>query len=204
MPDPIATLTASFQPTGDIAHDAPAFLALHGMDKAGHSAAVAAEARRLALRFGADPAQAEAAGWLHDISGVWPTPERARIARALGVEVLPEEDAFPLILHQKLSVVVAQRVFGVADEAVLSAIGCHTTLRRGATLLDKVVFLADKIAWDQAGAPPYGDAVLAALELSLDAAVFAFLDWQWQRREQLGVVHPWLVAAREELAAGCE
>jgi hypothetical protein len=33
--------------------------------------------------------------------------------------------------------------------------------------------------------------------------VFAFLDWQWQRREQLGVVHPWLVAAREELAASC-
>jgi hypothetical protein len=55
-------------------------------------------------------------------------------------------------------------LFGVADEGILSAVGCHTTLRAGASPLDKVVFVADKIAWDQAGPPPF----LADLQAGLD------------------------------------
>ncbi len=198
--DPILTVTRGFAPSGDLRRDVPAFLALHGCDKQGHSAAVAAEARRLAERFGVDPDRAEAAGWLHDVSAVWPSAERGRVAHALGLPVLPEEESFPLVLHQKLSAVLARRAFGVSDVGILEAVGCHTTLRCGATPLDKVLFVADKLAWDQAGAPPYADAVRAALDRSLDAAAFAFLDWQWQHRDLLAVVHPWMRQAHDELA----
>jgi predicted HD superfamily hydrolase involved in NAD metabolism len=158
---------------------------------------VAAEAKRLAQRFSVDDTRAELGGLLHDISAVFPTAERAEIARQLGISVLPEEDILPMIIHQKLSVVVARDLYGVMDEGVLSAIGCHTTLKADPSELDKVVFLADKIAWDQPGQPPYLAAMVAALDQSLDEGVWVYLDYLWQQRTTLKVVHPWFRAAYE-------
>jgi HD superfamily phosphohydrolase YqeK len=66
-------------------------------------------------------------------------------------------------------------------------------------VLDKVVFVADKVAWDQPGAPPYLGALSEALTRSLDEAVFRYLDYLWQRREALLAVHPWLADAYREL-----
>lgn len=187
--------------SGNVPLDVRAVLLQHGYPRiAGHVARVAAEARRLAARFGAGESQAETAGWLHDIGGVVPNGERVSLCQALGIEVLPEEAAAPFILHQKLSAAMARHIWGITDEAILSAIGCHTTLQAGASLLDKVVFLADKIQWDQPGKPPYLEKLLAALEHSLDAAVFCYLDHLWQQRDRLKVVHPWLVAAYREIA----
>ncbi len=195
-----ATLATNFQPSGHLRRDMALFLQLHHCtETAGHCAQVAAEARRLALRFGADAPKAEAAGLMHDISIVIPNEERIAAAHLLGVEVLPEEAHFPMIIHQKLSVVLARELFGVTDAATLSAIGCHTTLKANATLLDKIVFIADKIKWDQAGTPPYLADLLPALARSLDQGVFVYLDYLWQQRATLRVVHPWLVAAHAEL-----
>lgn len=163
-----------------------------------HSAPVAAEAKRIAELFGADMGTAESAAWLHDISVVIPPSDRLIVAEALGLEILPEERRFPLIIHQKLSVVLAEELFGVHDHQVLSAVGCHTTLKPGAALLDKVLFVADKIAWDQPGDPPYLNAILTALDHSLDAAALVYLDYLWQQRNSLPVLHPWAAAAYRE------
>lgn len=187
--------------TGNLGSDVTAVLIHHHLPKvAGHVARVAQEARRLAGRFGADPDQAETAAWLHDIGAVIPNPARVELCAALGIAVLPGEAAFPMILHQKLSVVVAQAVFGVAEPGVLSAIGCHTTLKAGASLLDKIVFVADKIQWDQPGEPPYLGALATAVTHSIDDACRVYLDHLWQQRDTLRYVHPWFVAARDELA----
>ena len=195
--------------TGDIGRDVTTFLRHHGCPQTAiHSAAVATEARRIALLSGVEAIPAVQAAWLHDISAVIPTAERVAAAEALDILVLPEERALPMILHQKLSVVLARDLFGVTDAAVLSAIGCHTTLKAEATVLDKVVFVADKLAWDQPGEPPYRAVMEAALVHSLDAAVCAYLRYLWERRATLAVVHPWLAAAhahlctREELGIG--
>lgn len=196
----LTRLTEHFTPTGHLRRDVATFLTLHKQaHTAGHVAQVAAEAQRLAERFGAVTVEAEVAGLLHDISAVIPNDERIAAAHAFGIEVLPEEAAFPMIIHQKLSVVLARDLFGVSNPAPLSAIGCHTTLKADASLLDKVVFLADKIRWDQAGEPPYLAALQQALDRSLDHAVFCYLDYLWQQRATLRVVHPWLVAAHQHL-----
>jgi HD superfamily phosphohydrolase YqeK len=99
-----------------------------------------------------------------------------------------------------LSVVLAREVFNVRDEGILSAIGCHTTLKANASPLDKVVFVADKLAWDQPGTPPYKTEMIAALEHSLDSAALVYLQYLWDRRDTLRVVHPWMVAAYMELS----
>jgi len=162
-----------------------------------HCGAVAAEARRLAARYSADEERAEQAGWLHDVSAVVPGGDRLALARALPLEVLPEETALPMLLHQKLSGVLAQEFFGMQDSGVLSAIICHTTLKPDASLLDKVGFLADKIAWDGQGRPSYWDAVFSGLETCLDAGVCAYFAYLWQKRDV--VPHPWFVAASRQL-----
>ena len=201
MHEILAQLIEGVPFSGDIQQDMQAFLEFHGCPKTAlHCRQVAAQAKQLAARFAADEASAEVAGWLHDISAATPTGRRAVIARSLNLPVLPEEEAFPMLLHQKLSAVIARELFGVTDVAALSAIGCHTTLKADASLLDKVVFVADKIAWDQPGEPPYLKEMLAALEHSLDRAALCYLDYLWQRRVQLpGPFHPWALAALNQL-----
>jgi HD superfamily phosphohydrolase YqeK len=144
MTDRLAPLIEGFTFSGDPTQDIPAFLRHHDCPKtAVHVTDVAIEARRLARRFGANPAQAELAGYLHDVSAVVPNTERIATAQAWGIDVLPEEADFPMIIHQKLSAFMGQAIFGIADADVLSAAGHHTTLYAGATLLDTVVFVAD-------------------------------------------------------------
>ena len=159
-----------------------------------HVGEVAAEIRRLAAMFNASPDLA-LAGWLHDVSAIIPNSDRVELSLYFGLEVLPEERQVPMLLHQKLSAVMAKEVWGVTDEQILSAIACHTTLKANASQADKIMFLADKISWDQAGTPPYLDAVLLALTDGLDTAVFTFLNYLWQRKGKLKVVHPYFVAA---------
>jgi predicted HD superfamily hydrolase involved in NAD metabolism len=186
--------------TGDTGADVMALLRAHGLPKtAEHSRRVAHEAGRIAARAGADSVLATQAGWLHDVSAVFPAPERAQIAAGLGLEVLPEEAAFPMIAHQRLSKVLARELFGIRDQEVLDAIGCHTTLRGQATRMDKVLFVADKLEWDQAGVAPYRDDLLAALEHSVDEAAAFFVGYLWARRDTLKVIHPWLREAYAEL-----
>ncbi|MBK7896632.1 MAG: bis(5'-nucleosyl)-tetraphosphatase (symmetrical) YqeK [Anaerolineaceae bacterium] len=191
---------ATIELTGELGRDVTAVLTHHQYPKiAGHVHRVAQEARRLASQFGADADGAETAGWLHDISAVIPNEVRVEMCAAFGIPVLPGEADFPMILHQKLSVVVARELFGVADTAVLSAIGCHTTLKAGASLLDKIVFIADKIKWDQPGEPPYLPELETAVAHNLDAACRVYLNYLWQQRASLRLIHPWFLAAYEEL-----
>lgn len=191
--------------TGNMGEDVTRFLDRYGCSHAApHVRAVAREAERLAARFGVAPDLAAVGGWLHDVSVVVPVTLRAVAAEQWDLRILPEERAVPMILHQKLSTVIARRVFDVEDESVLTAIGCHTTLRANASALDKVVFLADKVAWDQPGAPPYLDDLRHGLTMSLDAGVCVYLNYLWTQRTSLPVVHPWLAAAYAQLcAASC-
>jgi predicted HD superfamily hydrolase involved in NAD metabolism len=196
----LAELSAALSFTGNIAVDVPAFLKAHGMEQTSrHCAEVAALSLELAQHFGVDGTLASKAGWLHDVSAVIPNSERIRFARELGLEILPEEVKLPMILHQKLSRVLALEIFHIQHPHILDAVECHTTLKKGARSLDKVVFIADKLAWDQPGTPPYADALRQALKKDLDAAVRLYLTYLWDQRESLPVVHPWLVEAVKEL-----
>lgn len=180
--------------------DVPLFLTSYGCQTtARHCTAVAGKAVELASHFHCDPSKAKEGGYLHDISVVIPTDQWIEVAHDQSIEVLPEEVQYPLILHQKLSVVLAREVFKVTDSEILNAIGCHTTLRLNPSILDKVLFLADKIAWDQQDIPPYLNNVLNALDHSLDLAVLVYLDYLWDRRNELGVIHPWLIQARDQI-----
>ena len=188
--------------TGDVSADAARLL--RDRSRAGtahHSQRVATVAQRLARRWGVDETSAEVAGWLHDISAIVPWDHRLQVTEMLGLEVLAEERVAPVLVHQKLSAVIAQEVFEISDRAVLSAIGCHTTLKANSSALDKIVFVADKMAWDQSGDPPYLAAMALAADQSLDLAAHCYLAYLWQRRETLPAMHPWAFQAYRQLSA---
>ncbi len=160
-----------------------------------HSKDVAIEAERLANLFGENCKSARIAGILHDISAVIPNDKKIEVAESLHINILSEEREFPLIIHQKISREIANILFGITDEEILSAICCHTTLKKNPTQLEMILFIADKLKWDQKGIPPYLNNVQNALKKSLEDGVFAFTKYLYENQSDLKVVHPWLVEA---------
>ncbi|MFK4413015.1 putative HD superfamily hydrolase involved in NAD metabolism [Bacillus sp. RC251] len=190
----------SFTPTGKIENDIKAFLLKYNKELTyKHSIRVANEARKIAIKYHENGEKAAIAAYLHDISAIFPNEDRIVVAEQFGIEILQEEREFPMIIHQKLSKVIAKEIFKVDDEEILNAIGCHTTLRKHATKMDLVLFIADKIEWDQNGAPPYLVEVKKELEKSLEHAAFIYISYLWDRKDTLKVLHPWLEEAYWQL-----
>lgn len=198
----VEDLVKDFKFTGDLRCDSVGLLDSHGKKIISeHTIRVAAQARKLAETFGEDQKAAEIAGLLHDISGIIPKERGLEFAEALGIDILEEERPYPLIFHQKLSAALAEEIFSISDKRILSAIGCHTTLKKDAAGLDLALFVADKLQWDQGGNPPYLAALKEGLDKSLKHAAFAFIKYNLDRRAELLMVHPWFEEAYEDLKA---
>lgn len=109
-----------------------------------HTLGVAASAKQLAERFGADPKKAELAGFLHDYCKCWPVEKM--------FEILARHDMPPELLvgekelwHAFAAAIVIQTELGVTDTEILQAVRYHTTGRAGMSMLEKVVCVADYI-----------------------------------------------------------
>ena len=194
-------LIEGFEFSGNLEQDAYRFLTHHNCLKtAQHCKCVADECRLLAKIFHINESSAVIAGTFHDISGVLTKDGWLETCSILGIEVLPEEAEYPTILHQKVSKVMAKDIFGVTDKDILSAIGCHTTLKAHASSLDMVLFIADKIQWDQAGIPPYLKEVQTGLKQSLRLGALVYIRYLLSDKSDLKVAHPWLLDAFKELS----
>lgn len=111
-----------------------------------HSLGVAATARRLAERYGADADRAELAGLLHDVAREWKGPALLEAARELGLSVGYLEEMAPMpCLHGPVGSAIAKSEFGLDDQELLAAIAHHTMGREAMGTLERVVFLADAI-----------------------------------------------------------
>ncbi|MBR6790730.1 MAG: hypothetical protein IKM31_07685 [Oscillospiraceae bacterium] len=98
-------------------------------------------------------------------------------AKDLCMELDPAEEEIPMLLHQRFGVILARELFGVNDPGILSAVRCHTTLKKDPSDIDMIVFLADKIRWDRGGEPPFLGAIEGGLRHSLKAACLEYLDY---------------------------
>jgi HD superfamily phosphohydrolase YqeK len=136
---------------------------------------------------------------LHDVSAVFPKGDRLEVSKALGLDILSEEETVPMLLHQKLSVVLAREIFKIDDACILNAIGCHTTLKPDPSRLDLVVFVADKLGWDHKGAPPYKHTLEKALDTSLEEAAWTYQNHLWHSGK-MKVIHPWMRESYFELS----
>lgn len=163
-----------------------------------HVEDVAEIAVRLAKAYNLDIEKTKLAALLHDISGIMTPQEMYDFAVFRGLKIDPAEEKYHALLHQRVSKIIAQEEYGIIDSDILNAIECHTTLRRNASLYDKIVFISDKISWDQKGVSSYDDLIKSATIESLNEACYLYIKYQFDNN-LLVMPHQWLIEAYEDL-----
>lgn len=138
-----------------------------------HTLNVKKMAVKLARRYGVQEEKAALAALLHDAAKETPKEEmKALMAQYPQYAEGGESRPVP-VWHGVCAAILARTEWGVTDEAVLSAIACHTAGKPGMTKLDKVVYLADMTSKERDWP---GVNKLRKLEMKdLDAAMLAAL-----------------------------
>ncbi|MDO5716542.1 MAG: bis(5'-nucleosyl)-tetraphosphatase (symmetrical) YqeK [Tissierellia bacterium] len=139
-----------------------------------HSIRVMELARAMALQWGADVENVEIAALLHDC-GKWKDREAAlKKLESFGIIVDGELRYDYNLVHGILGSFLVQEVFGVYEKEVLDAIRYHITGRWDMGLIEKIVYLADKL--EPARDYPGVEAIRKMAEKDLDKALLMVLD----------------------------
>lgn len=170
-----------------------------------HSLGAQDKALDLAERFQftkADYDKAAIASLLHDAAKLMNSQELIQYCDAHDIVLSDEDRQSPQTLHPFVGAEMVKETFGITDEDVLNAIRYHTTGRPGMTLVEKVVFIADKIESNTRN-PLYIQKVTALLDYrnprSLDETMCYLLDstitFLIEKRQ---VIHPRTIEARND------
>ena len=165
-----------------------------------HVERVVAEADRLATGFKElDREQVELAAWGHDIARALSHQELLARVQEFGLEISPVEEETPILLHGPVGAEILRRDYGIDEPEVLTATRFHSTGRAGMSLLEKVIFVADKIEPGKVRAKPALARVRELADRDLDAAILEYLDQMLMvASEENWPVHPDAIAARNE------
>lgn len=174
------------------------YLSHHKENTLKHVEEVSETAVWLAKIYDLDISKVRLAALLHDISAIMTPQEMYETAKSRNMKIDPAEEKYHFLLHQRISKIIAEERFGIDDAEILSAVECHTTLKKKAGMYDKVIFIADKISWDQKDLPPYYDILKSKAAESLDDACYFFIKYQFDNGLLL-MPHRWLNEAYEEL-----
>jgi predicted HD superfamily hydrolase involved in NAD metabolism len=192
---------AKLSPGGDPGVDVERFYrAVNRLDTLDHVSRVAAEADKLAVRAGADRAPVHLSALAHDLAAVVPVKEMLAVAEAMGLQVDEADRAIPKLLHGPIAAAALAEKLGVRDADVLNAVRYHSTLRAGASKLEKIIFVADKLAHDPTS--PHGGEYVAAMRAahSLDEAALVYLSFLRDYASLHGwTMHPNAIAAYGDL-----
>jgi predicted HD superfamily hydrolase involved in NAD metabolism len=142
-----------------------------------HVNAVAKTNIRIAKQYGLDKEKCFFAALLHDVSAVMKPADMTVYAISHGIVLDASEKAYPFLLHQQISKLFTEALFGINDADILSAIECHSTLKGKPNKYDMSLFIADKLSWDQTGQPPFFHEVNEALSTSLEAACLQYITY---------------------------
>ncbi|MDL2216021.1 bis(5'-nucleosyl)-tetraphosphatase (symmetrical) YqeK [Ruminococcaceae bacterium OttesenSCG-928-N02] len=169
-----------------------------------HVQCVREQAVLLAEQYGADKNKAEIAALLHDITKELPTDENLQWLMHGGIIKELQTDLNEKLWHSYTGAFYAREELGLQDEETLNAIFYHTTARASMTLLEKVIYMADKTSPERCYA---GVQELRTLlnEGELDRALYKALTQQTQRLIEKGATpHPDTIAAMAELEAALQ
>lgn len=111
-----------------------------------HSLGVAESAYELAKRFGGDAKKAYLAGLVHDITKNETNERQLQLFSENGIILSQIEKNNPKLWHAMTAPLFIINELGIADEELLSAVRYHTTGRKGMSLLEKIVYIADYIS----------------------------------------------------------
>lgn len=163
-----------------------------------HTQRVAALARRLALRWGADVEAAEVAAIVHDCARELSEAALLKMVDDFGIVRDTISDAEPVLYHGPVAAAWVRSRWGIESPDVLEAIAVHTTGRPGMGLLARVLYAAD--ALEPGRNFPEARELREQAFADLDAAVRATLELSITYLIKTGrLVHPDSLAARNAL-----
>lgn len=140
-----------------------------------HVKGVVVTADQLAQQYAPNLAQkARLAGWLHDAAKHLPDHELLQIAEAHHYPMRDVERQVPMLLHGVVGYLLANDVFGIHDEALLTACNYHTAGHPDMNVLDRVVLVADLI--EPTRDFPHVDELRAVAANDLDKALLFAVD----------------------------
>jgi predicted HD superfamily hydrolase involved in NAD metabolism len=192
---------AALSPGGDPAVDVEQFYRTAGrLDTLAHVCQVATEARELAGPVGADDAAANLAALAHDLAAVVPVVEMPAVAEGMGVRLRDADRDRPWLLHGPIAAMALAGKLAVRDEDVLNAVRYHSTLRAGASILEKIIFVADKLGYDPTSSHDGEYVAEMRAARSLDGAALVYLDFLRGYASRHGwALHPNALAAYRDL-----
>ena len=110
-----------------------------------HSVNVSRVARELALKYGYKVNKAEVAGLLHDCAKDLDYKILERMVLEYNIKTDEIIQNIPKLLHPLVGAAIAEKEFSIQDPAILKAIRAHSTGAAQMSLLDKIIYLSDKI-----------------------------------------------------------
>ena len=110
-----------------------------------HSLGAEETSRELAARFGADEEKAALAALIHDNAKCFEYKELVQIVNENNFPIKDDVKNNHKILHAFAGAYLAQKELGIEDKDILNAIMYHTTGRTAMSLLEKIVYLSDKL-----------------------------------------------------------
>jgi len=110
-----------------------------------HSVSASKIAYDLAVRYGVDPEKARIAGLLHDCAKNMTFEKLQKVVASHEIKIDLNVEKIPKVLHSFVGAIVANQEFNVQDSDILNAIRLHCTGGAEMSLLDKIIYLSDKI-----------------------------------------------------------
>ncbi len=114
-----------------------------------HSLNVAESALELATKYGANKNKAFLAGLLHDITKQEDEKIQLQIMESSAIICDEVERNNKHLWHAITGAWYVKNILGIHDNEIIDAVRWHTEFRENATLLDKIIYLADFISLDR-------------------------------------------------------
>lgn len=140
-----------------------------------HTLGVEYTAASLAMRYNANVQDALLAGLLHDCAKCLSDEKLLAICEKNKLAVTETERKLPFLLHGKVGGFLAEKKYGIQNPEVIDAIINHTMGRKGMSLLEKIVFVADYIEPGRRQAPNLDELRKLAFQ-DLDKALLQILE----------------------------
>lgn len=162
-----------------------------------HSIGVMEKAKELAEIYQVNTKKAMLAGLTHDIAKEMEDKKIIAYANQNSINIDSVESKSIYLLHGPVGADICKNKYGFSED-VIQAIRLHTTGDEGMTLLDKIIFLADKIEKNRIY--PEVEEIRKISLQNLDEALLIFINHNIERMiRKEGVIHPKTILFRNEL-----
>ena len=118
---------------------------LLGPSRFNHSIRVRDKVLHMSKHHRIDIKKAGIAALLHDCSRYLDRSGLLKLAIKLNMKIDPIARLEPKLLHAPLSAYIAKKMFEIRDKQILRAISSHTLGRKGMSMLEKIVYVADHV-----------------------------------------------------------